>query len=122
MLYSLYEAQHLALAPLRFMAEWSLGWFGNPFSPFAHLPMSRRVAASSDLFLRITDRYEKPEWNIDGADIEVALDKPFCKLIHFKQAVPGKHKVLVVAPLSGHHSTLVRDTVRTLLAEHDVWA
>jgi len=30
-------------------------------------------------------------------------------------------KVLVVAPLSGHHATLLRDTVRTLLAEHDVW-
>jgi poly(3-hydroxybutyrate) depolymerase len=26
-----------------------------------------------------------------------------------------------VAPLSGHHATLVRDTVRALLAEHDVW-
>jgi poly(3-hydroxybutyrate) depolymerase len=121
-LYSLYEAQHMALAPLRFMAELSRGWFGHPFSPLAHFPMSRRVAATSDLFLRITERYEKPNWNIEGADIEIALDKPFCKLIHFKQAAPGKHKVLVVAPLSGHHSTLVRDTVRALLAEHDVWA
>jgi poly(3-hydroxybutyrate) depolymerase len=29
--------------------------------------------------------------------------------------------VLVVAPLSGHHSTLLRDTVRVLLPDHDVW-
>ena len=29
--------------------------------------------------------------------------------------------MLLVAPLSGHHATLLRDTVRTLLAEHDVW-
>src|SRR6266850_8161397 len=121
MLYSLYEAQHTALVPLRFLAELTRGWFGHPFSPFAHHPLSRRVAASSDLFLRVTDRYEKPKWNIDEAQIEVALDRPFCKLIHFKQATPKRHKVLVVAPLSGHHSTLVRDTVRSLLAEHDVW-
>src|SRR3989442_7990130 len=121
MLYSLYEAQHMALAPLRFMAEWSRGWFGHPFSPLAHWPLSRRLAASSDLFLRVTERYEKPKWNLDGVEIEVAQEQPFCRLIRFKQRTPKQHKVLVVAPLSGHHSTLLRDTVRALLAEHDVW-
>ncbi|HEX6319956.1 MAG TPA: polyhydroxyalkanoate depolymerase [Burkholderiales bacterium] len=121
MLYSLYEAQHTALAPFRLLAELSRGWFGHPFSPWAHLPISRRVAASSDLFLRLTGRYEKPEWNIREAEVELALDKPFCKLIHFKQKEAKKHKVLVVAPLSGHHATLVRGTVLALLKEHDVW-
>src|SRR5260221_359489 len=91
MLYSLYEAQHLAVAPLRYMAEWSRGWFGNPFSPFAHLPISRRMAASSDLFLRVTDRYEKPQWHLEDVEIEVAQEKPFCRLIHFKQGVPPKY-------------------------------
>jgi len=41
--------------------------------------------------------------------------------VHFKQSAPKKHRILVVAPLSGHHATLVRDTVRSLLPEHDVW-
>lgn len=121
MLYSLYEAQHMALAPMRFMAEWTRGIFGHPFSPLAHWPLSRRMAASSDLFLRVTERYDKPEWQLDGVDIEITQHKPFCNLVHFKQAAPRKHKVLVVAPLSGHHATLLRDTVRSLLAEHDVW-
>ncbi len=53
--------------------------------------------------------------------MEVALDKPFCRLVHFRQREARERKVLVVAPLSGHHATLVRDTVRALLAEHDVW-
>jgi poly(3-hydroxybutyrate) depolymerase len=118
-LYSLYEAQHTALAPLRFWAEFSRGWFGHPFSPFIYLPLARRLAASSDVFLRITGRYEKPAWNIPGA--EVVLERPFCRLVHFKQATPKDKKVLVVAPLSGHHATLLRDTVRSLLPEHDVW-
>jgi poly(3-hydroxybutyrate) depolymerase len=122
MLYSLYEAQHMALAPLRFMAEWSRGWFGHPFSPLAHLPLSRRLAASSDLFLRVTERYEKPQWGIRDASLEVAAQKPFCRLIRFRQSAAKRHKVLLVAPLSGHHATLLRDTVRSLLAEHDVWA
>jgi poly(3-hydroxybutyrate) depolymerase len=121
MLYSLYEAQHMALAPLRFMAEWSRGWFGHPFSPWAHLPMSRRLAASSDLFLRLTGRYEKPQWGITEAELEIAAEKPFCRLVHFRQDAAKRHKVLLVAPLSGHHATLLRDTVRSLLPEHDVW-
>ncbi len=121
MLYSLYEAQHQALVPLRFWAELSRGWFGHPFSPFIYLPLAKRLAATSDLFLRLTGRYEKPSWNLEGVTLEVALDKPFCKLVHFKQNAPKKHRILVVAPLSGHHATLVRDTVRSLLAEHDVW-
>jgi len=120
LLYSLYEAQHMALVPFRFMAELSRGWFGHPFSPFAYSPFAKRLAASSELFLRVTQRYEKPAWMID-AEIEVALDKPFCKLIHFKQGAPKGRKVLIVAPLSGHHATLLRDTVRTFLPEHDVW-
>ena len=121
MLYSLYEAQHTALAPLRYVADFYRGWFGNPFSPFAYLPLARRLAASSDLFLRLTGRYEKPQWNIEG--VELALDKPFCKLIHFKPQgnTSHKQKVLLVAPLSGHHATLLRDTVRSLLPAHDVW-
>jgi poly(3-hydroxybutyrate) depolymerase len=118
MLYSLYEAQHTALAPWRSLAELSHGWFSHPFSPFAHLPMSKRLAASSDLFLRVTGRYAKPEWNI--GEYTVADDRPFCKLLHFGNQT-GKPKVLVVAPLSGHHSTLLRDTVRSLLEAHDVW-
>src|SRR5436190_3914847 len=120
MLYSLYEAQHLALTPMRFMAEWSRGWFGNPFSPFAHFPMSRRLAASSDLFLRVTERYEKPQWHLP-VEPEIVQARPFCNLLHFRQGSPKAHKVLVVAPLSGHHATLLRDTVRALLDEHDVW-
>lgn len=133
MLYSLYEAQHAALAPFRLAAELSRGWFGNPFSPLSYSPLARRLAAGSDLFLRVTQRYEKPAWAIDSTEIggarvpvtlDVALDKPFCKLIHFRRELETPRndpKVLVVAPLSGHHATLLRDTVRALLPAHEVW-
>ena len=117
MLYTLYEAQHAALAPWRVVADFYRGWFAHPFSPFSHLPLARRLAASNDLFLRLTGRYTKPAWNL--GEHEVAVDKPFCKLLHFKHA--GKPKVLLVAPLSGHHSTLLRDTVRSLRPEYDIW-
>jgi poly(3-hydroxybutyrate) depolymerase len=103
------------------MADFYRGWFGHPFSPFAYLPLARRLSASSDLFLRITERYEKPKWDLEEVAVEIALERPFCNLIHFKKRKPGGKKVLLVAPLSGHHATLLRDTVRSMLAEHDVW-
>lgn len=124
MLYSLFEAQHAWLTPYRLLAEVQRGWLSHPFMPWAQAPLARKLAASNDLFLRVTQRYEKPEWRIADAHLDVALDKPFCKLLHFTPTTPRTRpapKVLVVAPLSGHHATLLRDTVRTLLAEHDVW-
>jgi poly(3-hydroxybutyrate) depolymerase len=60
----------------------------------------------------------------------VALEKPFCRLLRFKRytddpAVLSRMKdqptVLVVAPLSGHHSTLLRETVKQLLKSHKVY-
>jgi len=132
LLYSLFEAQHAALAPMRLMAELSRGWFGHPFSPFTLSPLAKEITASSDLFLRVTNRYEKPKWGLDTTTVngrevpveeEVTLHKPFCRLIHFKRAASSKddRKILVVAPLSGHHSTLLRDTVRTMLPDNDVY-
>jgi len=133
LLYSLYEAQHSLLGPWRLAAEVSRGWFAHPFSPFSYTPMARRMAASSDLFLRITQRYEKPAWDIASVRIgqyerpvhvDIAEAKPFCNLLHFRREldVPRNDpKVLLVAPLSGHHATLLRDTVRTLLPSHEVW-
>ena len=132
LLYSLFEAQHAALAPMRLMAEWSRGWFGHPFSPFALSPMAKEITASSDLFLRMTNRYEKPAWDISSTlveglgvavELETVVDKPFCKLIHFKRegGDRGQPKVLIVAPLSGHHATLLRDTVRRMLPENNVY-
>ena len=139
MLYKMFEAQHQLLGPWRYAAEAALGWFGHPCSPFSYSPMARRITASSELFLRVTQRYEKPAWNIDrttvagkevAVEIVTELDKPFCKLIHFRRALdgpkgrnfkPADPRILLVAPLSGHHATLLRDTVRSLLPEHDVW-
>lgn len=82
----------------------------------------------------IGKEYQKPAWNLPATDINgksvrvtesVVLDKPFCRLVHFhrdvRQAPQDDPKVLLVAPLSGHHATLLRDTVRALLPGHDVY-
>jgi poly(3-hydroxybutyrate) depolymerase len=136
-LYHLHELQRRLMNPLSVWAQATAELLSSPYSPLAYTPMSRRLAAGYDLLHRLGKRYEKPPFGlsptaVDGAEVpvveEVDLDKPFCRLLHFRRELPPKParrardpRVLVVAPLSGHHATLLRDTVRALLPEHDVW-
>jgi poly(3-hydroxybutyrate) depolymerase len=135
LLYTLHEMSHAALAPWQMWASMNANMFSHPFSPLAYSPFSRKIAAGSELFLRITQRYQKPEFGISETRVGgkavavhevVAVDKPFCKLLHFERDLAARKgradpTVLLVAPLSGHHATLLRDTVRTLLPEHEVY-
>jgi poly(3-hydroxybutyrate) depolymerase len=139
MLYQLYETQRALMAPFSEFASASAKLYSHPLSPFTHTPMAQRVAAGLDLMHRLAKEYEKPEFNIksvrvDGVDVavqeQVAVEKPFCRLIRFKRFTDDptaltdmktQPTVLVVAPLSGHHSTLLRDTVKSLLQDHKVY-
>jgi poly(3-hydroxybutyrate) depolymerase len=146
-LYHLHEYNRALVSPLVELARAGAYWFSAPGSWLAQLPGANRVAAAYEVLYRLGKDYEKPAWNIsevnvgrtlDGVKVpvveQVALAKPFCRLMHFARgaspavpspAVAGELErdpvVLVVAPLSGHHSTLLRDTVRTLLSGHDVY-
>ena len=136
MLYQYYEAQRALLSPFSEFASAFSKLYNHPLSPFTHTPMATRVSAGLDLMHRLAKEYEKPEFNIhsvsiDGTDIavqqQVAIEKPFCRLLRFKRFTDNLHTlghmkghptVLVVAPLSGHHSSLLRETVRELLKDH----
>jgi len=131
MLYDLHELQHSLLTPLRFWAETTRHLFANPFSALSYLPDSSRIAAGSELVARLVRRYDKPAFGLDSTLVDgervaieekVVLEKPFCNLLHFERQTSRQDpKVLVFAPLSGHYATLLRDTVRALLPEHDVY-
>jgi poly(3-hydroxybutyrate) depolymerase len=131
MLYALHEFHKSISAPLVAWIDANHRLFSSPYSPLAYTPVSRHVAASSELLTRLMRSYHKPEWHIphveiDGRKVPVAIqavmNKPFCHLLHFRKQMedPGR-TVLVVAPLSGHHATLLRDTVRTLLRDFNVY-
>jgi poly(3-hydroxybutyrate) depolymerase len=138
MLYQLYETQRALMAPFSEFASATAKLYNHPLSPFSHAPMAQRVSAGFDLAHRLAKDYEKPEFGIRGVEVngvevavqeQVPVTKPFCRLLRFKRfsdnpavldAMKSQPTVLVVAPLSGHHSTLLRDTVRTLLRDHKV--
>ena len=139
MLYQIHEWQRSFLGPLSYFAQANARMLNDNSSPFTQLPGVQRLAAGYELIHRLGKDYEKPEFDIHTATAHgqeiavierVALDKPFCKLKRFKrfsddpntiEKMKSDPVVLVVAPLSGHHATLLRDTVRTLLREHKVY-
>ncbi len=75
----------------------------------------------------------KPDWGIrtvvgeDGRDHlverEVEIARPFGDLVRFNvRGRPEKpRRILLVAPMSGHYSTLLRSTVASLLPDAEVW-
>ena len=139
MLYQVYESQRALLSPFAEFASATSKLYIHPLSPFAHTPGAQRVSAGLDLMHRLSKEYEKPQFNInsvrvDDVDVavqqQVAIEKPFCRLLRFKRftddlpmltRMKDQPTVLVVAPLSGHHSTLLRETVRELLKDHKVF-
>ncbi len=139
MLYEWYEAQRALLSPFSEFAAATSKLYNHPLSPFAHMPMAHRVSAGLELMHRLAKDYEKPQFNIRAIRIgdsdvviheQVAIEKTFCRLLRFKrftddmptlQRLKKQPTVLIVAPLSGHHSTLLRDTVREMLKEHKVY-
>lgn len=139
MLYQLYETQRALLSPFAEFASATSKLYNHPLSPFAHTPGAQRVSAGLDLMHRLSKEYEKPEFGITSVKVQkvdvavqeqVAIAKPFCRLLRFKRFTDNvevlthlkdQPTVLVVAPLSGHHSTLLRDTVRELLKDHKVF-
>ncbi|HCN73239.1 MAG TPA: polyhydroxyalkanoate depolymerase [Pusillimonas sp.] len=133
MLYDIHELQRTFLMPLVSFTGQGSQLFSHPYSPLSYTPVSRHIAATYELMHRLGKAYEKPDWDIDqtiidGKEIPVVPQSvkefPFCKLIHFKREEPTARKlptVLLVAPLSGHHATLLRDTVKSFLPAHEVY-
>jgi poly(3-hydroxybutyrate) depolymerase len=111
-MYAAYAFGHSLAAPVNawaraFRAFWSQ-------APFGHL-----AVAATELVERATRRYPKVPFATEHAIVERT---PFCDLLRFTPTRrPGDPRVLLVAPLSGHHATLLHDTVATLVPDHDVY-
>lgn len=131
MLYHFFDLQHALMTPARIMAELTRSAYANPLNPLAFTTMGRTIAAGAEVFERATRKFVKPDFDlpftkINGEKIAVTekiiLAKPFCNLVNFHRSVKRDDpKVLIVAPMSGHYSTLLRGTVEALLPHHDVY-
>ncbi len=139
LLYQMHEFGRAWMAPMTYWADAGAKMFAAPGSWLSTVPGASRLSAGYELMYRIGKDYEKPEFGIHRIEVDgrefpvierVVVDKPFCRLLRFKRFADEADNiadfkddpsVLLVAPLSGHHSTLLRDTVRTLLRDHKVY-
>ncbi len=131
MLYETYQAHSDAFAPIRMFAHAAQGILNQPWPIMANHPLVRNAAAACEMVTRARMWHERPDFGILSTVVagqkvaiheEVALHHPFCSLLHFRKDIAVEQpKVLLVAPLSGHFSTLLRGTVETLLPDHDVF-
>ena len=141
MLYQLYESQRTLMEPFVDFAQAAAKLYSSPLSPIGKTPLSQRVSAAYSLMYRLGKDYEKPSFDIHQVEVNkqgvslaiherIEVDKPFCELRRFKRftddsatltQLKNQPAVLMVAPLSGHYSTLLRDTVKTMLKDHKVY-
>jgi poly(3-hydroxybutyrate) depolymerase len=128
MMYQAYQLQSDLISPLRLTAQhlsaslWMRETEGS---------LMRKVAAACDVVSRMRLTHSRPPYQIDTVTVgereyavteEKVLTLPFGTLLRFrKEGAEPQPKVLLVAPLSGHFATLLRETARTLLQDHDVY-
>ena len=131
MLYQAYQAHSDIMIPVRNWAGTALRTLGQPLMGMADNAVLRNLTAAYELIARAGLTHARPAFGVDGVTVgnreiavheHAALTTPFGTLLHFKKDVDTPQpRVLLVAPLSGHFSTLLRGTVRTMLPEHDVY-
>lgn len=131
MLYQIYQAQADLIDPLRKMARNSSSLLRTitPHAPYGIF--LRHFNAALEVFGHSGTTHQRPSYGIKEIAVGnslvavndvVVLSTPFANLLHFKKDSGRQQpKVLVVAPLSGHFATLLRDTVEVLLRDHDVY-
>jgi polyhydroxyalkanoate depolymerase len=130
MLYQAYQAHCDIMGPVRALAGVAVRTAGRSNGSADHA-VARNLTAAYELIARAGLTHERPPFGIASATVgnrevevreEAAAATPFATLVHFRKDVDAAQpRVLVVAPLSGHFATLLRNTVRTLLPEHDVY-
>lgn len=135
MMYLAYQTQANLMAPLRALAEQVLPGLRQAAGDN---PFLSGFAAATEMLVRAGLSHGRPPYNITHVRIgnrelpvteEPAHVTPFGTLLHFKKDLDPSQaaqlgqqpRVLVVAPLSGHFATLLRDTVVTMLPDHDVY-
>lgn len=131
MLYDAYEFQRSMLAGASAMANFGAGLLQNPANPFSYFGGGPVLASALEVFAHAAAPRGKPAFGItqtvvDGREVavreEIVLRKSFGQLKHFvREGVTGGPKLLIVAPMSGHYATLLRDTVRRMLVSADVY-
>jgi poly(3-hydroxybutyrate) depolymerase len=129
--YPTYQVLADSVRPWRALADFSRAAL-RAWPELAASPFGRNTEAACELMALAGLSHRRPAFGIDSVvdaahgvcavHEEVTYRTPFCSLLHFKKDhAATQPRVLMIAPMSGHFATLLRGTVRTMLADHDVY-
>jgi poly(3-hydroxybutyrate) depolymerase len=131
MMYQAYQAHADAMWPVRAAARFAVPMLMDATFGLGGHATHRHAAAACKLMTLAEVTHKRPPWginsvNVNGEEVPVTEEAvhstPFATLMRFRKATSDTQpKVLIVAPMSGHFATLLRDTVRTMLCDHDVY-
>ena len=131
MLYEAYQGYRDLTVPVCALATSSLPALNLAVEGPVTAVGARELAALAELTRLATLRHRRPDFRIaeivvgdDSVKVteQVAHRTAFGTLLHFRKAsVRPAPRVLIVAPMSGHFATLLRETARTMLSDHDVF-
>jgi poly(3-hydroxybutyrate) depolymerase len=131
MIYQSFQAYSDMSGSVRAIADLAAAALAQPLPGVSRNVFQRAVAALCEIVARAGLSHHRPAYRIDGVTIgaqrvsvrEVEVHRtPFCTLLRFeKDLAKAQPRVLLVAPMSGHFATLLRGTVETMLADHDVY-
>jgi polyhydroxyalkanoate depolymerase len=132
LMYQAYQSHADLMWPLRAAARLAVPMLQDPTFDMAERVPHRHAVAACKVMALAEVTHRRPPWGIDevlvdGAPVEVLEETagatPFATLLRFRKAqvAAPEPKVLVVAPMSGHFATLLRDTVRTMVRDHEVY-
>jgi poly(3-hydroxybutyrate) depolymerase len=131
-LYSVLEMIRTNNEPFRKQLLMLNDWLDSSANPMKDNQLTTFMKANLEMIERSTRQYHKPRFDITSCKIDgkqqsvkrkLVVKNTFCKLQHFTKPnfTGSQPKLLIVAPMSGHHATLLRGTVQDTLPFFDVY-
>jgi poly(3-hydroxybutyrate) depolymerase len=130
-LYTIYDNYKQSLLPLSLLSNVTRKILENNRFIDKEFLGTEAFIASFVMLNRLTMRYTRPNFNINETLVDNVLcnvyedtlfELPFCHLLHFrKDCSKIMPKILLIPPLAGHHPTLIRNTVKSMLPKYDVY-
>jgi poly(3-hydroxybutyrate) depolymerase len=131
--YSAYDMTETMRLNSLWMGATAKTFWSNPIFGLTANPIPATFAAWGEVSERAFNRLAvKPDWGIDSVvsagkdylvNVNTIVERPFGRLLEFRVRRPdaNRPKVLLIAPMSGHYATLLRNTVTSLLPNCDVF-
>lgn len=129
-IYWAYEAIRQSTRPMAWVFNQGHALARDARNPLNGTLTMRALATACELPARALKNYGKPPYEIreDLGDIEALVQPtiveslPFADLLNFRTCEgANKPKVLIAAALSGHHATLLQDTIATFTQDFDTY-